>query len=144
MKKIFLITLVILVSALSANELAWVDKQIESIKPPREGLNSSVIASLSDPFIFLQKKVLSDTKGAILPDSPFVLTSEVKTAPSFRLTAIMNNSALINGKWYKLGDTIEGYKLLAINSKSVNLASKKTKLTLSTQSSSTNLKFKNK
>jgi hypothetical protein len=144
MKKILIVSFVTLVSALSSNELAWVDKQIESIKPPRVGVSSSVISSLSDPFIFLNKQVQPDTKGTATPDNSFVYKSEVKTAPSFRLTAIMNNSALINGKWYKVGDTLQGYKLLAINLKSVNLASKKTKLTLTTQSSSSNLKFKNK
>ncbi|MBU1928101.1 hypothetical protein KKG77_03785 [bacterium] len=144
MKKILIVSFVALVSVLSSNELAWVDKQIDSIKPPREGISSSAITSLSDPFIFLKKPVETTTKGNTAASNSYVFKSGVKTAPTLRLTAIMNDSALINGKWYKVGDTLHGYKLLAINTKSVNLRSKKTKLTLSTQSNSQNLKFKNK
>jgi hypothetical protein len=144
MKKILIVSFVALVSGLSSNELAWVDKQIDSIKPPREGINSAAITSLNDPFIFLKKPAETLTKGSPIASNSFVFKSEVKTAPVLRLTAIMNDTALINGKWYKVGDTLHGYKLLAINTKSVNLRSKKTKLTLSTQSNSKNLKFKNK
>jgi hypothetical protein len=144
MKKILIVSFVALVSGLSSNELAWVDKQIDSIKPPREGISSTSISSLGDPFIFLKKPVETATKGNPIASNSFVFKSEVKTAPALRLAAIMNDTALINGRWYKVGDTIHGYKLLAINTKSVNLRSKKTKLTLSTQSNSKNLKFKNK
>jgi hypothetical protein len=145
MKKILIISFIVSAITLSSNELAWVDKQIDSIKPPRVGVSSSVISSLSDPFIFLKKQATADNKSIAGPTNSYVLKSDVKAAsPSLRLTAVMNDSALINGKWYKVGDTVHGYKLLAINMRSAKLASKKTKLTLTTQSDSKNLKFKNK
>jgi len=40
---------------------------------------------------------------------------------SFKLTAIMNNSANINGKWYKLGQKIGSYRLEDIMDDSVFL-----------------------
>lgn len=144
MKTILIIGFIVSAMALSSNELTWVDKQIDAIKPPREGVSDSVIASLNDPFIFLNKKMPTDAKSTLPASSSYTFKSDVQTAPSLRLTAIMNNSALINGKWYKVGDTLYGYKVVAISMKSANLASKKSKLTLTTQSDSKNLKFKNK
>jgi hypothetical protein len=144
MKKILLVSFVTLISTLCSDELAWVDQQIESIKPPREGVSSSVIASLGDPFIFLKKVVPADVKNIPVATSSLVYKSDVKVTPSLQLTAIMNDTALINGEWYKVGDTVHGYKIVAVKMKSVNLVSKKTKLTLSTHSNSKNLKFKNK
>lgn len=145
MKTIFTVSFIAFAITLSSNELAWVDKQIDSIKPPREGVSSSTITSLSDPFIFLKKQVPANTNNAALSSNSSVLTSDVKAAaPILQLTAVMNDSALINGEWYKIGDTVHGYKLLAISMKSVKLTSKKTKLTLTTHSDSKNLKFKNK
>ena len=40
---------------------------------------------------------------------------------SFILTATMNNSAFINGNWIKVGDRINGYKLVDIMKDSVYL-----------------------
>ena len=53
MKTFIILTLLLFTNNLSANELAWVDQQVEAIKPPRSGLKSSTLNSVSDPFIFL-------------------------------------------------------------------------------------------
>ncbi|HEX5711562.1 MAG TPA: hypothetical protein VFX68_09470, partial [Sulfuricurvum sp.] len=42
-----------------------------------------------------------------------------------RLNALMNKSALINGKWYKVNESVRGYTLAEIKSNSVLLSGKK-------------------
>ena len=56
MKFYFILTLFL--SFLHADELLWVNAQIEAIAPNRVGLNKSDISTLKDPFIFLNKKSL--------------------------------------------------------------------------------------
>jgi len=60
------------------------------------------------------------------------------------LEAILNKSALINGKWYKEGEKVYGYKLEKVKLKSILLTRGKKQLLLSTMSKSNNLKFNNK
>ncbi|DAB30173.1 MAG TPA: hypothetical protein CFH84_05560 [Sulfurimonas sp. UBA12504] len=134
--------------ALSSNELAWVDHQIDAIKPPRIGVAAVTIAALNDPFIFLEKKVTLDTTNTVkqvpATSGTFAFKTPLPTAPTLKLAAIMNGAALINGKWCKIGDTVQGYKVVSLDLKSAHLTNKNKKLTLSTQSDSKNLKFKNK
>ncbi|MDD2789421.1 MAG: hypothetical protein PHU40_02020 [Sulfurimonas sp.] len=145
MNKNLLLGFFVCTLTLSSNELAWVDHQIDAIKPPRTGVTSATISALSDPFIFLEKKVNSDaTKQVAATSGTYTFKSPAPTAPTLILSAVMNDSALINAKWYKVGDTIHGYKVLSIDLKSAHLASKNKKLTLTTHSDSKNLKFKNK
>ena len=143
-KKLFL-CLFVFAFSLNANELDWVDHQIKAIKPPRTGITSSNINTLSDPFIFLEKKEDAEIKNVLVPASNiFAYPNEIEATPPIRLFAILNNSALINAKWCKVGDIIDGYKVLKIDVNSVHLSSNGQQLLLTTQSSSKNLKFKNK
>ncbi len=56
----------------------------------------------------------------------------------------MNNSAMISGEWYKLGDRVNGFEISEINRNSVLLHKQKKKLLLSTKSNTNKLKFHNK
>jgi len=56
----------------------------------------------------------------------------------------MNKSALINGKWYREGDHIHGYKISQVNSRTVTLTNGHKRITLSTITKKTNLKFNKK
>lgn len=38
------------------NELAWVDEQVNAIKPSRDGLKDSTVGHIKNPFIHLAKK----------------------------------------------------------------------------------------
>ncbi len=151
MKRYSLIVLALTLT-LNANELAWVDTQVEAIKPPRKGMSSANIASIKNPFIFLDKNK-NKTKEKAKPDTPSLDSSKktvdsvekvVKVSDKLILSAIINSSALINGKWYKLNDKVYTYKLSSVDRTSVVLTEGKTKLILSTYDTKRNLKFNNK
>ena len=157
MKALYIIIFLFLTLNLSSNELAWVDEQINAIKPPRKGVSNFAISRLRDPFLFLKKKtekndVQKATKNgkSAIPDSTATSlssTSEVQdtfSRTAFRLSAIMNHSALINGKWYKLNEKINGYTLSRISISYVVLSKKGKNVLLTTNSTNMNIKFKNK
>jgi hypothetical protein len=155
MKKYFIIVIITFFTlCLSSNELSWVDTQVEAIKPPRKGMNNSQINSIKSPFMFLNdkknKRVYTKTKS-------FLSNKKIKTTQASSnnnnialqkptkplvLSAIINNSALINGQWYKVNDYIDNFKLSIVNRTSVVLSRGATKLVLSTSEINRNLKFK--
>ncbi len=149
MKNNSYITLLLLLAiGLNANELGWVDKQIEAIKPAREGVSSSVIADLDDPFIFYKKKISKKVYKQKARYSASKTNNSTSTTYSgtnlsgFSLKAIMNKSALINGKWYKESEKIGRYNLSAINTTSVVLTRNGKKSLLYMSDKNNNLKFK--
>lgn len=64
MKKYLLILTLTMSTSLFANELHWVDTQVEAIKPPRKGMQTQELAGIKDPFVFLVKK--EDKKYRVL------------------------------------------------------------------------------
>ena len=148
MKTLTLSLLILASTSLLSNELSWVDDQVEAIKPPRTGMKSSVLSGIKDPFIFLQSKDNKDKKNTVVRAKSTIKTYKrtqkvYKAKKVLMLKAVMNNSALINGEWYKSGDTVNGYKVMQVNRFSVLLNKKKKELLLTTQSSSKKLNFKN-
>jgi len=153
--KTFFITVVFLLTVnLSSDELTWVDEQVEAIKPPRTGMKSRELSVVKDPFIFLKKnrtvsknKKSSTQKSSTqknLATKKVANSTLVKKKKSLSVTMLMNSSAMINGKWYRVGDTINGYKVSKMDKDSVLLTKKSKKLLLSTNSKSKNLNFNNK
>ena len=150
MKTIFISLLLLLVVNLSANELKWVDEQIEAIKPPRSGMQVKELAKIKDPFIFLssaKSKSKKKYKRSKYKRSKYKKSSTKKKRAvlnnKFHLAMTMNQTARINDKWYKLGDSISGYKIAKIDSSFVLLTKDKKNFLLSTHSKNTNLNFKN-
>jgi hypothetical protein len=140
-------------SILEANELSWVDEQIKAIKPPRKGATNYDISKVRTPFVFLYKKKkpksdvskksikknsVSSSKGVKIQKNTLSKTSSVRLS----LSAIINGSALINGRWYKLEDKVYGYTVAGIKLTSVLLVNGDKKLILSTTDTKRNLKFK--
>ncbi|MDQ7061589.1 MAG: hypothetical protein Q9M43_10850 [Sulfurimonas sp.] len=137
--------------SLTANELQWVDEQIQAIKPSRTGISKAKINAIKSPFIYLNK-----TKSNVSTKSISSRSSSKRTASSstntknivkkqskvLKLDAIINHSALINGKWYTLNDKVGKYTLSSVNGKNIILSYKKKKLYLSTMSKAKSLKFK--
>lgn len=148
MKNLYFVLLLFLATQLFSNELAWVDEQIEAIKPERVGISNSEISKIKSPFIFLEKSdestVKKNTKGVTLPYAKYKIVTKRKSSIYFRLEAILNKSAMINGKWYKEGKYVYGYKLSKVNRTSVVLIRKNKKIRLSTASRNRHIKFKNK
>ena len=148
--KYLLLYLFISIINLEANELSWVDEQVAAIKPKRIGVSKSDILSLKDPFIIYKTVEKIDENGKkstviIKKDLPELELSSKNIEPKVKLIlqAIMNQSVLINGKWYKLNDKIGRYKVIDIKSSLVILVYKKERIVLSTDNQNTNLKFKN-
>jgi hypothetical protein len=160
MKTALMILLTVLLSnTLYANELEWVDEQIEAIKPPRKGVNISV---LETPFIFLEKNrpekkdakkdsrttVASTQKTAVsktaVSDEAGKTVDETPKKNSFVLSTIINSSAMIDGNWYRVSDKISNYTVTDITKTSVTLKQGSKELLLSTVITNPNLKFKNK
>jgi len=146
MKKLILISLLFLSTHILANELAWVDEQVEAIKPPREGVSNRDISKLKDPFIFLHaKKAKKRARSPYRRYSKKSSKHRVQTHSSkISLEAILNKSALINEKWYHEGEKVYGYKLEKVNLQSILLTRGKKQILLSTETKSKNLKFNNK
>lgn len=112
----------------SDKELHWVDEQIKAIIPPRVGVADGYINSLIDPIKHIAPVHLPGISGSGLLAPPKLgsmsLLPKVVEEP-LRLQALMNKSALINGKWYKSNDTVRGYTLSEIKQNSVLLIGKK-------------------
>jgi len=148
MKK-FTFALIVTATCLFSNdsELAWVDEQIEAIKPPRIGLSIKEINQLKDPFILLVEKKADKktTAEKAKKHSKYNYKKKIhRRSYRFSLEAVMNKSALINGKWYKEGSYIHGYKIAKVDWNRVVLTKGSKKITLSTISQKKNLKFNKK
>jgi len=149
--KTFIISTVFLtlVNNSFSNEIKWVDKQIKAIKPDRIGIDNSKINSINDPFVFIvktkksQKKVNQTTyknkKSSKSLKNQNTLSDEKKFLV---INAIINDSVLINGKWYKLKDKVGKYTINKIERKTVYLKSKSKKLLLTIKNKNKKIKFK--
>lgn len=98
-------------------QLAWVDEQIQAILPSRVGISDGLINSLRDPMKMI--------KPASLLPPPKLGTVPLKVEEPLRLQAMINQSVLISGKWYKTGDMIRDYSLAEIKPNSVLLMGEK-------------------
>ena len=144
--KTFIPFLLLLSTYVMANELAWVDEQVEAIKPPRKGISKQEITSLKDPFIFLKTKKTNNKNvkhTSVINRKTSKSTYRRVHSYKLSLEAVMNKSAFINGKWYKEGEKVKGYLLKEVNARSVLLTKGKKQLTLTTMSKNKKLKFKN-
>ncbi len=90
--------------------LEKIDRLIDQIKQPRTGLSANAIAKSYDPFVY------SSTKKKITVRRP-----APKPKQRFVLSAIFNNRAKINGKWYKRGDTLYGYTIVDVSATGATL-----------------------
>jgi len=154
--KTYIISLLLLTLNLYSTELKWVDEQIDAIKPLRVGLKQSDVDMLKDPIIFTNGKV---TRSSQTKSKKFVKRKKTyrsysktsskskidyKTIRGLKLEAIINNTALISGKWYKLNDKIKTYKISEINRTTVLLTRKGKNIMLSTSNKNRTIKFKNR
>jgi len=139
--KTLLLSIALLSSAVYANELNWVDEQVQAIKPARSGMKRQELSSLKNPFIFIKKT--DKTKKGVKSDKKTGLKKVLKKKIDLKLTLVINQSAQISGKWYKVGETINGYKIEEITPKAVLLKKKNKELLLTTNSKNNTLKFKN-
>lgn len=76
---------------------AEISSVINQIKKKREAFSISISTVTPDPFM-----LNSDNNHSYVADK-----KDKPKKTIYKLSAILNNSALINGKWYKLGDKID-------------------------------------
>jgi len=109
-------------------EVAWVNEQVLAILPARIGIAEGFINSLRDPMKMKKTtpSILPGSKLLAPPKLGSILQPPVVEEP-LRLLAIMNKSVLINGKWYKSGDSVRNFTLAEIKTNSVLLTGKKDK-----------------
>lgn len=111
-------------------ELVWVDEQIQAILPSRVGVSEHFINTLCDPMKMKKSPPVITNGSKFLAPPKIGSTLGVITPPKIieeplHLLAIMNKSVLINGKWYKVGESIRNFTLSEIKPNSVLLSGKK-------------------
>jgi hypothetical protein len=85
------------------------DSLFLEISDKRLGVSNVAIEKVKNPFV-MTKTVLTENGETV---------EASKAEITYKLFAIFGNKAKINGKWYRLGDKIDYYKLSKITSKSV-------------------------
>lgn len=119
-------------------ELSWVDEQIQAILPARIGVADGYISALKDPMKTKKNSVVLSPAAPKLYAPP-ALRPVIQQTPTpapvvveepLRLYALMNRSALINGKWYHVGESIRTFSISEIKNNSVLLTGKKGQLLL--------------
>ncbi|NPA63746.1 MAG: hypothetical protein GXO16_02105 [Epsilonproteobacteria bacterium] len=88
-----------------------IDRLIEKVKEPRPGLPKEVIRKLKNPFVS-EKKIEKIVK---------IVKKKPKKRLTLQLTSIFGKRARINGRWYKVGDVVAGYRLVHIGNNYVVL-----------------------
>lgn len=87
-----------------------IDRMVDQIQKPREGIAQKELSLGSDPFIVFKRD--ENVTKIIVP---------AKAEEKLVLNGIVNDKAYINGKWYKEGDEISGYTLKYVGDKGVVL-----------------------
>ena len=103
----------------------------EKIGEKRIGVDERDIDALKSPFVKVKKKNISS-------DAPIEKGGE----QSFVLQALLNKSAKINGKWYRLHEKVHGMKIVSIRSSHVWLRNEefRKKLILGTKNENISIK----
>ncbi len=91
--------------------IGQMDTMVEKIKAKRIGATTlDKESNLTSPFVMIQNE-----KGQAVMGDP------KSTEVVFTLGAIINDKAFVNKVWLKVGDTLEGYKLIDIGQQSATL-----------------------
>ena len=104
-----------------------IDEIVNKIKSQRESkISKSELKKLSSP---IPKIIIVEDKNSSKKDGNKTKIIAKEQEEVFNLSAIMNNSAFINGKWVREGEKIGSYKVVEIMDDAVVLKdNKRTKL----------------
>jgi hypothetical protein len=107
MKKIVILPILTVVLSANANShletlVAEYKNMFQKIGEKREGVDERQIDALKAPFVTVEKKVASENP------------KEERVENRFILEAIVNRSAKISGKWYKVEDEVHGMKIISV------------------------------
>jgi len=102
-------------------------EMFQKISQKRVGLDDSELSLVKPPFVKMVKK--GGAKSA-------------KKKQVFFLEAIFGDRVMINGKWYKLYQNIDNYKIVSIKGDSVFLKGNEIKLKLTLRKKNANITIK--
>lgn len=125
-----LIILLLFCSLFANDSMNLIEMKIQNIDKKRSGINKKIFNNIQDPFYkslpsSTQKKSkieeilkvkASTKKSSTKAKQPQKKRVVQKESGPLQLELIINKSALINKQWHHVGDDIEGYKIIAIQS----------------------------
>ncbi len=133
MKKLIILAILTpiftLVNALNIDNIS---KRIDIINKQKE-ISSKIDYNVYDPFASA-KPIISESKKIEEIEPIIILPIIVQT--------ILNNKVLINGKWHKTGDTVQGSVIKQINQKYIVVLRNKKKTLLTIKSNKSIIKTK--
>ncbi len=120
MKRIAILSFLLMISLNAEFSMEQIANMVEKIQQKRVSKMNIDYRSVPSPFIIIKKDEESNKTVAMSP------ISEI----SFNLSAIINDSAFINGKWYKVGDSVNDYNITEISNTEVKLENGKNTIEL--------------
>jgi len=112
MQKIMAVTMVLFGLLHAELSIANIEKMVEEIKAKRTSRMKEDV-NISSPFILVRQ----ESNSTVRTFAPATAEKPVK----FILGAIINDAAFIDGKWHRVGDEINGFKVMSIASDRVTL-----------------------
>lgn len=145
MKKIIIGVMLIAATSLTAQELPGGEERLALIQEykmmfskigeKRIGAAPEEIDAVRPPFIRLKKE---EAKKAVVTKDGI----KVAVKPGYRLQAIVNKRAMINGHWYKEGDKIDDFKVAVIEESGLFLQNNEYKKRLTLRKSNEKISIK--
>ena len=120
MKRVATFSLVLMISLNAEFSVEQINNMVTKIQQKRVSKMNIDYRSVPSPFIVIKKDEDSNKTVAMSP----------KKQMSFDLSAIINHSAFINGKWYKVGDSMNDYNITKIGDTEVKLENGKNTIEL--------------
>lgn len=120
MKRVVTFSLVCFISLNAEFNVEQINNMVNQIQQKRVSKMNIDYRSVPSPFIVIKMDEDSNKTVAVSP----------KKQISFNLSAIINHSAFINGKWYKVGDSMSDYKIIEIGDTEVKLENGKNTIEL--------------
>ena len=110
--KAFILSILTVQMLFASTDIEIIDKLIKEIKKKRIGLSEKDIKNPFESYI----------KNSSKKEQRSSIAKKVQTTKiEFRLNAIINNKAKINNKWYKIGSSIDNYKITVQNNQCIEL-----------------------
>ncbi len=115
-KELFIGSIFSLMTFINASSLSHeeINIMVEKIKEERPGIDVVTLEETPNPFAIYKKPEVKEVLAEVV--------EEQKIEESvYTLSGILNHAAFIDGKWYKVGDTLEQYTILSLHKDSVIL-----------------------
>jgi len=110
--KAFILSILTVQMLFASTDIEIIDELIKEIKKKRIGLSEKDIKNPFESYI----------KNSSKKEQRSSIAKKVQTTKiEFRLNAIINNKAKINNKWYKIGSSIDNYKITVQNNQCIEL-----------------------